>query len=103
MKTIGILYHPKKETAGILAGKLKHLIESRGINVWKLSAWEVEEAKKQVNGTELILTIGGDGTIIRTLSCIEKPIFAINSGGMGFLSEVESKHAKGGLQQVING
>jgi len=78
MKTIGILYHPKKETAGILAGKLKHLIESRGINVWKLSAWEVEEAKKQVNGTELILTIGGDGTILRAVQTIvPEPISSI--------------------------
>jgi NAD+ kinase len=52
---------------------------------------------------DVVVTIGGDGTIIRTLSFIEKPIFSINSGGMGFLSEVESKYAINGLQQVING
>ena len=53
--------------------------------------------------TDIVVTIGGDGTIIRTLSCVEKPIFAINSGGMGFLSEVESKYAIAGLNKVIAG
>ena len=50
---------------------------------------------------DIIVTVGGDGTILRALEKIEKPIFAINSGGMGFLSEVESKYAKEGLKRVI--
>lgn len=51
---------------------------------------------------DIVVTIGGDGTIIRTLSEVEKPLFTINSGGMGFLSEVESKFALQGLKKVIN-
>ena len=51
---------------------------------------------------DVVVTVGGDGTILRALEKIEKPIFAINSGGMGFLSEVESKYAKEGLQRVID-
>jgi NAD+ kinase len=52
---------------------------------------------------DVIVTIGGDGTILRALNDIEKPIFAINSGGMGFLSEVESKYSIDGLNRVIEG
>lgn len=52
---------------------------------------------------DVVVTVGGDGTILRALEKIDKPIFAINSGGMGFLSEVESKYAKEGLQRVIEG
>lgn len=51
---------------------------------------------------DIVVTIGGDGTIIRTLADVEKPLFTINSGGMGFLSEVESKYALQGLQKVID-
>ena len=51
---------------------------------------------------DIVVTIGGDGTIIRTLSEVEKPLFTINSGGMGFLSEVESKFALQGLKKVID-
>jgi NAD+ kinase len=52
---------------------------------------------------DIIVTIGGDGTILRALKDIEKPIFAINSGGMGFLSEIESKYSIDGLNRVIEG
>lgn len=54
------------------------------------------------NECDIVVTIGGDGTIIRALSEIEKPLFTINSGGMGFLSEVESKFALQGLKKVID-
>jgi len=52
---------------------------------------------------DIVVTVGGDGTILRTLKDVEKPVFAINSGGMGFLSEVESKYAMNGLQKVMDG
>ena len=51
----------------------------------------------------MVITIGGDGTILRALEKVEKPIFAINSGGMGFLTEVESKYAISGLKKLIEG
>jgi len=51
---------------------------------------------------DIVVTVGGDGTILRALQSIEKPIFAINSGGMGFLSEVESKNAINGLKRIID-
>ncbi len=54
------------------------------------------------NECDIVVTIGGDGTIIRALADVEKPLFTINSGGMGFLSEVESKFALQGLKKVIN-
>jgi len=59
---------------------------------------------KEINEkADIVITIGGDGTILRALEDIEKPIFAINSGGMGFLTEVESKYAKSGLKRVVSG
>ena len=52
---------------------------------------------------DIVVTVGGDGTIIRSLRYIDKPLFAINSGGMGFLAEVESKYALNGLKEVLDG
>jgi len=63
MKRIGILYHPKIEVAHTLAEEVKDFLTARGVSVWLCSAWEGEKAKSQVGGTELILTIGGDGTM----------------------------------------
>lgn len=106
MKTIGILYHPKKEAAGILAEKVKLLIESRGIKVWISSAWEVEAARRQVNGTELILTIGGDGTILRAVQTIAPepvPITGINLGNLGFMTELNVNEVETGLNDLLDG
>lgn len=71
---------------------LAEMIDKKGFSMKELN-----------NKADIIITIGGDGTILRTLDIVDKPIFAINSGGMGFLAEVESKYALGGLQRVIDG
>jgi NAD+ kinase len=66
----------------------------------KIKGYSYENINKNA---DIIVTIGGDGTILRALNYIEKPIFAINSGGMGFLSEVESKYSLDGLNRIIEG
>ncbi len=66
----------------------------------KIKGCSLEEINKK---SDIVVVLGGDGTILWTLQGVDKPIFAINSGGMGFLAEVESKYAIGGLKQVIEG
>ncbi len=73
----------------------KSLAKNKGIKGNTL-----EEINKKA---DLVITIGGDGTILRALEKVEKPIFAINSGGMGFLTEVESKYAMNSLEKVLDG
>ena len=75
-------------------------VETRFKEFRDVKTYTMEEINKEA---DIVVTVGGDGTILRALEKIEKPIFAINSGGMGFLSEVESKYAKSGLEQVIKG
>lgn len=65
-----------------------------------IKGYRLDEINKKV---DMVVTVGGDGTILRTLQSVEKPIFAINSGGMGFLAEVESKYAIDGLKRIIQG
>jgi len=65
-----------------------------------VNGYLLDEINKKV---DMVVTVGGDGTILRTLQSVEKPIFAINSGGMGFLAEVESKYAIEGLKRIIEG
>ncbi len=106
MKTVGILYHPKKEAAGILADKLKQSIESRGINAWSSSAWEVEEARARLNGTKLLLTIGGDGTILRAVQTIVPepiPVTGINLGNLGFMTELSVTEVEDGINDLLDG
>jgi NAD+ kinase len=56
--------------------------------------------------TDFLITIGGDGTILRTCMTIPKPeppILAINMGVRGFLTEIEPKQACSAMDQIIEG
>jgi NAD+ kinase len=56
--------------------------------------------------TDLIITIGGDGTILRTCLTIPKPeppILAINMGVRGFLAEVSPKEGLVALDKCLEG
>ncbi len=59
-----------------------------------------------VNNTDLIIAIGGDGTFLRTARLFienEKPIFGINRGRLGFLTEFNPDEYKLYLEKVIHG
>ena len=106
MKKVGILYHPMIEAALTLAEELQDFLTARGISAWLGSAWEGEKAKSQVGDTDLMLTIGGDGTILRAAQVVvpEKiPITGINLGKLGFMTELSAKEAKDKLPALLEG
>ena len=108
MKKIGILYHPMNDAARGMAEEVKSFLADRGITVWLCSAWEGEEAKPQVDGTDLLLSIGGDGTILRAaqITAVAKapvPITGINMGKLGFMTELGANEAKEKLPALLEG
>ena len=106
MKRVGILYHPMIEAAHSLAEKLEKFLDSNGVSVWLCSAWEGERAKAQVSGTDLILSIGGDGTILRAAQAVVPgltPITGINLGRLGFMTELSTDEAEAKLPALLAG
>jgi NAD+ kinase len=106
VKKIGILYHPMNEAAHGLATKLEQYLSSRGVSVWVCSAWEGEAAREQVNDTDLVLGIGGDGTILRAAQAIVPgltPITGINMGKLGFMTELSVEECKEKLNLLLEG
>ena len=106
MKRIGILYHPLNKTACPLAEELQSFLGSRGISAWVCSAWETEQAKGLLDGTDLILTIGGDGTILRAAQVAvlrSIPITGINLGKLGFMTELTVGEVKEKLPALLMG
>ncbi len=106
MKCIGILYHPLREKARDLAEKLEEFLSSRGVSSWRCSAWDEDKAKPRVAGTELILSIGGDGTILhaaRIVIPLSVPILGINLGRLGFITEIDGNDALSNLPDLLEG
>lgn len=106
MKRIGILYHPRRKKARDLAEKLEEFLSSRGVSSWRCSAWDEDKAKPQVAGTESILSIGGDGTILRSariVASLSVPILGINLGRLGFITEIDANDVLSHLPGLLSG
>ncbi len=104
MKKIGILYHPKVEATRRKAGELEAFLKGRGISVWVCSAWETEKARGSLDGTELVLTVGGDGTILRAVQVVvpgQTPVAGINLGKLGFMTELDAEDTLEKLPELI--
>lgn len=96
MRRIGLLYHPKVEEARRLAEALRQEISRDDVVPWLESSWDVEAIGRNIAGSELVITLGGDGTIVRTARLAAPcgvPILGINFGRLGFLAELEPDEA----------
>jgi NAD+ kinase len=51
---------------------------------------------------DILITIGGDGTILRALHNCNIKIFGINAGVVGFLTEVHLQSAVGSLKRLLD-
>jgi NAD+ kinase len=106
VKRVGILYHPMIEAAYTLARELQQFLIVEGVSVWLCSAWEGEETRAQVDGTDLLLSIGGDGTILRAVQAVflnQTPVTGINLGKLGFMTELSADEAMVKLPALLAG
>jgi len=106
VKRIGILYHPLREKARDLSQSLEEFLLSKGVSSWRCSAWNEDKAKPQVPGTELVLSIGGDGTILhsaRIVASLSVPILGINLGRLGFITEIDADEILSQLPGLLKG
>ncbi len=106
VKRIGILYHPKIEKAIQFSRELEAFLEARGIQFWTCSAWEEAKASLQIASSDLVLSIGGDGTILRAARAVVPytvPIVGINLGNLGFMTELRADEAWDKLPRLLDG
>lgn len=52
---------------------------------------------------DVLLAIGGDGTILRALQLSDSKVLGINSGSLGFLAEVYANEVDGYLERIARG
>lgn len=96
MRKAGVIFHPVVQEARQLGMDLARLLEARGYQVWSASAWAEDEVKHLMPGTGAVITVGGDGTILRAARAIIPepcPILGIRYGRLGFLGEIEPAEA----------
>jgi len=106
VKKVGIFYHPLVEATQTKAKQLQYFLASSGIAAWLCSAWEGETARKYLDDTDLVLSVGGDGTILRSAQAVVPrmiPIVGINLGKLGFMTELSADEAADKLPLLLSG
>jgi NAD+ kinase len=111
-KSVGLVGRFDKRSAIKLAQDLAKYLRTKGLEVFvedtlakKMDTKENSVALEKMK-TDLIVTIGGDGTILRASVSIPKPeppILTINMGVRGFLAEVEPRQTFDAVDKCLKG
>lgn len=106
MKIIGILYHPKLAASQPLAEEIEAWLTQRGVTVWSASAWEDASFAEVLPGADMLVVLGGDGSTLHTARLAlpyKIPVFCVNLGRVGFLSEAQTTNWRSKLGQILAG
>jgi NAD+ kinase len=111
-KSVGLVARYDKKEALTLACELARYLSSKGLDIY---LEETLRSKVHVDGiyiplkdmkSDFVITIGGDGTILRTCLSLPKPeppILAVNMGVRGFLTEVVPDEACSSMDRILKG
>lgn len=106
MRKIGIFLHPGLESARELGEQLRQFLLPKVAEVWMTSAWDDKTALEKVKGSDLLVCVGGDGTVLwaaRTTVGYDVPIIGIDMGRLAFLAELGPEEATARLTDILEG
>tara|TARA_B100000029_G_scaffold125861_1_gene119451 strand:- start:2958 stop:3797 length:840 start_codon:yes stop_codon:yes gene_type:complete len=100
---IGIISKAGIEKSLELASKISDKI-SINHDVWISDVDDIDTYRSKFKDTQLVITLGGDGTILRvarSISSFEIPILGINLGRVGFMTEIPYSDSIKILDEVL--
>jgi NAD+ kinase len=108
LNKIGCCYHPKlaDELGQRVAEQLIAIAGQRVRETWLASAWDEAITRQNVPGTDLLITVGGDGTVLRAARAVvphDTLLLGVNMGRLGFLTELDAARALERLPEIIAG
>jgi len=105
MHRVGICVHPRWRAAQELGRRLEDFLRSRVEEVWLAAAWD-DAAAHLIPGSDLLVCVGGDGTVLwaaRAMVPHRVPIVGVGMGRLAFLAEVGAEEAPQCLEQALRG
>ncbi len=106
MNKIGIFVHSRWAAARQLAEEVSDFLSGRVAEVWQTSDWEDQKMLENVPGTDLLVCLGGDGTMLHAARSVVPhavPVLGVNMGRLGFLAEVRPGEAIRRLTDALEG
>ncbi|MDH2427352.1 NAD(+)/NADH kinase [Sphaerisporangium sp. TRM90804] len=110
VKTVGLVLHPQRDSKQAI-DTIVEWAQGRGNTVLGLpdevdrihcSAVAVDSATL-VNSADLLVSLGGDGTMLRTMRLVSgrtTPVLGVNLGKLGFLAEIDVEELPTALSAI---
>ena len=114
LRRVGAVVHPGRPSAARLGKELADWAAEAGIELRTLASERgclgedvpCAEPAEFPHGLDLVVSLGGDGTLLRALGLVlaaEVPVLGVNAGRLGFLAEVEADGLPAALDAVRDG
>lgn len=114
MAAVGIFLHPHRPLALELATEAIGWLEPRQHEVRFLVGDAERVGRPDLGiaeddfavGLDLVVSIGGDGSMLRAVSTVgtsDVPVLGVNAGTLGYLSAIEASQMLGGLKRFLAG
>jgi NAD+ kinase len=106
MRRIGLLHHPKLPATQPMAEAMARECEQTGLSVWIGSTWDEDSVAAEIADLDLLVTLGGDGSILRAGRMASEegvPVLGVKMGRLGFLAEVEPDEWSDALSRLLSG
>lgn len=110
---IGVVARFDVDEAVILAGMITEFLLKKDVETFidsplasKLNKYQNIASDLEDMDVDMVVAIGGDGTVLRTQGIINRkkiPLIGINMGAVGFLTEIDPKDALSSLEQILDG
>ncbi len=115
MSAVGLIVHLGRESAAVQARELADWLQGEGHDVRVpdgdaelagLTGLAVPETSAFAEGLDLVVTLGGDGSILRAVELIgtaSTPILGVDHGQLGYLTEVQPGEAAAAVARFLVG
>jgi NAD+ kinase len=107
MATIAFVVHPERPEAATIARQATTWLETRGHRgVQVIDASPVGAAPSFDQTVDLAVSLGGDGTMLRTVALAtthSTPVLGVNFGRLGYLTEIEPDRLEHALERFLSG
>lgn len=97
-------YLLKKNIDAYIETEFSNLIKSESQNKKDYSSFKTFDVLDK--SFDLLVSVGGDGTILRAITFVKDidiPIIGINTGRLGFLATIQVENIENAIQQIIDG
>ncbi|HWC28810.1 MAG TPA: NAD(+)/NADH kinase [Dehalococcoidia bacterium] len=101
-RRIGVTFNPQLAGASELATQLHGDIRARGVE----ALLDEQDDGVNLTGCDLVICLGGDGSVLRTAHRIIENgalILGVNMGRLGFLTELDGSEVRDRLDDILGG